>query len=303
LVWIFGSPRTGSTWLLRLLTFPLRLTVERPSGSLMPDKAPVRPFAVPINEPYLPHHLTPTLNRFAEPGAANFVLNPWRTSDPNYFFADAFESSWRPAVRHLILARLHAQAQLAADQHSLGRPLVVVKEPNGSHGAEMVMSTLPRSRMIFQLRDGRDVVDSLLHAQADGGWLAGMAKLDSEAHRLDFLRDHSRLWVNRMMAVQRAYDAHSPDLRLIVRYEDLRSDTLATLRGIVDWLGVERTDRDLEAAAAALAFESYPAEAKGPGKALRAASPGLWRENMSKTEREIVNETMGETIRRLGYEL
>jgi hypothetical protein len=299
---MFGSPRTGSTWLLRLLTFPLRLTTESPSGSLMPERAPARPFAVPINEPYLPHHLTPTLDRFAEPGAANFILNPWRTSDPNYFFADAFEASWRPELRRLILARLHAQAQLATEQHSLHRPLVVVKEPNGSHGAEMVMATLPRSRMIFQLRDGRDVVDSLLHAQADGGWLAGMAKLDSEAHRLEFIRDHSRLWVNRTMAVQRAFDAHPEELRLAVRYEDLRTDTLATLRGIVDWLGVQRTDGELEAAAEALAFESYPAEAKGPGKALRAASPGLWRENMSEREREVVSETMGETIRQLGYE-
>lgn len=268
----------------------------------MPDKAPARPLAVPINEPYLPHHLTPTLDRFAEPGAANFVLNPWRTGDPNYFFADAFEASWRPELRRLILARLQAQAQLAAKQHSLDRPLVVIKEPNGSHGAEMVMSTLPRSRMIFQLRDGRDVVDSLLHAQADGGWLAGMAKLDSEAHRLDFLRDHSRLWVNRTMAVQRAYDAHPPELRLMVRYEDLRASTVSTLRRIVDWLGVERSDGELEAAAKALAFESYPAEAKGPGKALRAASPGLWRENMSEAERAVVNETMAETITQLGYE-
>jgi len=299
---MFGSPRTGSTWLLRLLTFPLRLTLDSPSGSVMPDKTPVRPFAVPINEPYLPHHLTPTVDRFAEPGAANFVLNPWRTSDPNYFFADAFEASWRPEVRRLILARLRAQAQLAAEEHSLDRPLVVVKEPNGSHGAEMVMSTLSRSRMIFQLRDGRDVVDSLLHATSDGGWLAGMAQLDSQTQRLDFLRDHSRLWVNRTLAVQRAYDAHPPELRLIVRYEDLRENTVGTLHRIVDWLGIRRAQDELEAAASALAFESYPADAKGPGKALRAASPGLWRENLSEAEREVVNETMGETIRQLGYE-
>ncbi len=42
LVWIFGSPRTGSTWLSQLLIFPLELTTERPSGV---DHAAVDPAA------------------------------------------------------------------------------------------------------------------------------------------------------------------------------------------------------------------------------------------------------------------
>ena len=123
LVWIFGSPRTGSTWLLRLLTFPLELTTERPSGSIMPRKASMQPIAVPVNEPYLPSHLTPIGNRFAEPGAPSFLLKATRPDDPNYFFADAFAGCWRPEVRRLILVRLHAQAELAAREHSLARPL------------------------------------------------------------------------------------------------------------------------------------------------------------------------------------
>jgi len=306
LVWIFGSPRTGSTWLLHLLTFPLQLTTERPSGSTMPRKASVRPPAVPINEPYLPHHLTPTLDGFAEPGASSFLLNPMRADDPNYFFAEAFAECWRPEVRRLILVRLHAQAELAAREQSLDDPLVVIKEPNGSHGADVVMSILSRSRMIFQLRDGRDVIDSMLHAQSGGGWRlggsAGFTSIQAE-ERLDFVRRNSRLWVNRTLAVERAYDAHPPDLRIAVRYEDLRADTLGTLRPLVDWLGVQRSDEELDAAVAALAFEAYPASAKGPTKALRAASPGLWRENMSDAERLVMNEIMGESLERLGYEV
>jgi hypothetical protein len=307
LVWIFGSPRTGSTWLLHLLTFPLRLTTGRPSGSTMPRKAPVRPLAVPINEPYLPNHLTPILDGFAEPGAPSFLLNATRAHDPNYFFSEAFAGSWRPEVRRLILVRLQAQAQLAAREQSLDDPFVVIKEPNGSHGADALLSLLPHSRMIFQQRDGRDVVDSMLHAQSGGGWRlggpAGFTPLQGESERLQFVRRHSRLWVNRTLAVQRAYDAHPPDLRITIRYEDLRSDTMGTLRPLVDWLGVHRTDEELEAAVAALAFEAYPAKAKGPTKALRAASPGLWRENLSDTEQLAVNEIMGETLERLGYEV
>jgi hypothetical protein len=306
LVWIFGSPRTGSTWLLRLLIFPLELTTKRPSGSIMPRKAPMQPIAVPVNEPYLPSHLTPIGNGFAEPGAPNFLLKATRPDDPNYFFADAFAGCWRPEVRRLILVRLHAQAELAAQQHSLGDPFVVVKEPNGSHGADVVMSILLRSRMIFQLRDGRDVIDSMLHAHSGGGWLAGPGapgRIQRESERLGFVRRHSRLWVNRTLAVQRAYDSHPPRLRIAIRYEDLRADTMGTLRPLVDWLGVKRSDEELEAAVAALAFEAYPARAKGPTEPLRAASPGLWRENMSDTEQQVMDEVMGETLERLGYEV
>jgi Sulfotransferase family len=266
----------------------------------------MQPIAVPLDEPYLPSHLTPIVDRFAEPGAPNFLLKATRTDDPNYFFADAFASCWRPEVRRLILVRLHAQAALAAREHSLDDPLVVVKEPNGSHGADFVMSLLVRSRLIFQLRDGRDVVDSMLHARSDGGWLAGPGSpgpILSRSERLGFVRRHSRLWVNRTLAVQRAYDAHPPELRIAIRYEDLRSDTIGTLRTLIDWLGVDRSDADLEAAAAALAFEAYPPRAKGPTKPLRAASPGLWRENMSDEERLVMNEVMGETLVELGYEL
>ncbi len=306
LVWIFGSPRTGSTWLLRLLTFPLHLTRERPSGSMMPRRASVRPVAVPINEPYLPNHLAPILEGHAEPGAPSFLLSSTRAGDPNYFFAEAFERWWRPEVRRLILARLHAQAELAGREHSLEDPLVVVKEPNGSHGADVVMSLLPRSRLIFQLRDGRDVVDSMLQAQLGGGWLAGPdgpGAVEDQRERLGFVRSHSRLWVNRTIAVERAYAAHPPKLRITVRYEDLRTSTTETLRALVDWLGVGRTDEELGAAVAALDFDSYPAAAKGPTKALRAASPGLWRENMSEAEQLVMNETMGEALERLGYEI
>ena len=53
------------------------------------------------------------------------------------------------------------------------------------------------------------------------------------------MRRNSRLWVNRTLAVERAYEAHPPELRITIRYEDLRADTLATLRPLVDWLGVQ----------------------------------------------------------------
>ena len=41
---------------------------------------------------------------------------------------------------------------------------LIIKEPNGSVGASLMMEALPESRMIFLMRDPRDVVASRLDA-------------------------------------------------------------------------------------------------------------------------------------------
>jgi len=44
-----------------------------------------------------------------------------------------------------------------------------------------------------------------------------------------------------------------------------------------------------------------PAEHRGPDKIFRAAQPGLWRENLSADEQEVVEGVMGPKLRELGY--
>ena len=41
-------------------------------------------------------------------------------------------------------------------------PYLVVKEPNTSEAADTLVKLLPSSRVVFLVRDGRDVVDSML---------------------------------------------------------------------------------------------------------------------------------------------
>ena len=48
--------------------------------------------------------------------------------------------------------------------------LLLVKEPNGSQSADVIMRAQPTARLLFLLRDGRDVVDSELASFAVGGW-------------------------------------------------------------------------------------------------------------------------------------
>src|SRR5213595_3914797 len=88
LVWILGGPRTGSTWLLDLLTYPLTPSAETRSGvALRPSPTDVRPVALPVNEPYLGVHLAPIVT--VHPVG---ILTPAevREDDPSYFFDESY---------------------------------------------------------------------------------------------------------------------------------------------------------------------------------------------------------------------
>jgi len=315
LTWILGSPRSGSTWLLRLLVYPWQLDSRanlgrsdvgfHGAGPLRRQKGPA---IVPIDESYFPRHLTPFLpptpsgEGRGDPG--DYLFNTRNSKYISYCFSDAYEDAWRPELRRLVLVRLHAQAARAAERFGLNAPRVVIKEPNGSYGAEFLMGLLPRARMIFLARDGRDVLDSQLALRTRFGSVRrGTRVIDKGPERLSFVRTHAQLWVNNMTAVDRAYAAHDPSLRMRLRYEDLLADTFNALAPIADWLGDERTHEELRRAIDHNAFESTSRLKKGKGRMRRAATPGLWRQNLTPDEQRVANEIMGETLVHLGYDV
>jgi hypothetical protein len=182
---------------------------------------------------------------------------------------------------------------------------VVIKEPNGSHAADTLVSLLPSSRMLFLLRDGRDVVDSLVDAmfREKTWWKDRATFVRPPQERVSFVSQHAGLWVRRTIASQRAFAALPDQRRLLVRYEELRSETPAQLRRIFAWLDMDVSEGDLERIVARNAFEAVPRRRRGPGKAVRAATPGLWRKNLSSEEQQAMHEVMGEKLRELGYEV
>jgi hypothetical protein len=232
------------------------------------------------------------------------TLNETRGEDPSYFFSEQFSGAWRPALRALILTRFAAQVSAFHDAHGGGELPVVIKEPNGSYGAELLASLLPGSRLIFLLRDPRDVVDSLIDAMTPGGWLADapyMPTLATPEDRLAFARTEARSWLERTQAVRRAYEAHAADRRYRLRYEDLREEPERTLAALLDWMGHPRSAGAIAAAGEANSFERIPEAERGRGKVRRTATPGLWRERLDDREVAAVREIAGDLMDDLGY--
>jgi hypothetical protein len=290
LVWIMGSPRTGSTWLLRLLCYPWG--VGRTATGIDPSRfRPRGGDVIPVNESYLPHHLGPLRDPLPPPetaGEASLLLNDTRGTDPAYFFSEEYRETWREPLRRLALERFGAQARRAAD----------------THAADLVAGLFPRSRLIFLIRDGRDVVDSMMDADSAGGWRTrteGVSPLRTEAERLYGVRRQAHLWLVRTIATQRACELLGTEGSIEVRYEELLADTEAELTRLDAWLGLDRDRRQIHAAVRSNRFGSLRNRLRGRRKGVRAASPGFWRQNLSTAEQEAMSEIMGPKLRELGY--
>ena len=306
LVWIFGSPRSGSTWLLELLAHPLVLEARDPLGFRVPAELSSSIEVIPINESLLPTHLAPP-----QPEDPPARRRPWIRVPRDtfgdlgaYFFSRHFEDVWHPALGELVSARFEAHVERAAAAHQVAEDAyLVIKEPNGSHAAPLIMSLLSESRMLFLLRDGRDVVDSQLSLNGPGGLTAawrGVA-IDTPEERLQLVREESLNWVARMAASEQAFQRRPPELRWRLRYEELLAEPFACLRSLRDWLGLERDDEAIAEAIEAHRFGSAAPSRTGASATRRSAAPGRWQENMTGQEIALAHEVMGEKLAELGY--
>lgn len=282
IVWMFGSPRSGSTWLMQLLA-------EVPGISV-------------IDESYLPLHLVPIDHTVPE---GEYFERGQRAEDPHYFFAKRYLPELRGELRRLIVDGLVRQL---AELGQLADPRwIVIKEPNGSHASDSVMSLFPESRLLFLVRDGRDVIDSLIDAMLarDSWWQQSQVSDEPRvvSERMAFIRHHANLWLQRTEATQRAYAATPEPQRLQVGYERLLADTQTQFGAMLDWLGMQLGAEQLAAAVQKRSFSSIPVEQKGPGKRARSASPGQWRERLRPGEVDLLERIMGAKLAQLGYEV
>jgi LPS sulfotransferase NodH len=279
--WILGSSRSGSTWLLRMLS-----ELDGVAG---------------IDDPHLGHHLgvwrpIPLAWAAAEEEPELATLIDIQHGDDDFFFNDRYAEAWEPALRDLILARFRAQA----DDRAPDARALVVKEP-GSQAAELLSRLFASATLIFLLRDVRDVVASWLDAYRPGSWAEPQGAFPaSRRGRVPLARWLASVWLYRTEAVERAIAGH-PGPTVTVRYERLRSDPEGELGRIAGALGLDCDDVELADAARVHDFEQVAPSHRGRGKPIRAARPGAWTDELSAAERRAVVEVTGRKLVELGY--
>ena len=102
----------------------------------------------------------------------SFTLRKAQAEKPHQFFATQFSHVVTPALGKLLRERFLAQVVRYPPEASVAKAVAVIKEPAGSQSADLISSSLPKSRLLFLLRDGRDVVDSGLAANLAGSWVS-----------------------------------------------------------------------------------------------------------------------------------
>jgi hypothetical protein len=273
IVWIFGTARTGSTWLSALMGDP--------------------PMHEEWREPNVGNVFGTHYYRRLETRESGGLSNHWKR-----FYVLGHDEARRNSIRAFLLegARTRFPDMTAAGY-------LVIKEPHGSMGAPLLMEALPESRMVFLIRDPRDVASSALNARKKGSWLynrrhAGKGGGDTlgDVPPDEIVCQRAETYLDDVQKTKMAYEAHEGH-KVLVRYEDLRADTVGTLRRIYDALDIPMGEEELVHTVERHSFENIPEENKGPDKFRRKATPGGWRNDLTPEQAETVERITAPLLR------
>lgn len=268
MVWIFGYGRTGSTWLAAMM--------EEIKGHEVW-------FEPCVGELF-----------------GNLYYGPGRAGQrqSRHFVLGAQRETWLKPLRSFVLEVADARFPGLVSGGCL-----VIKEPHGSIGAPLLMEALPESRMILLVRDPRDMVASTLDAFKKGNWAFERTRDDGQDDGMaterpaEFVRSVAEQYMKNAGNATQAYENHTGP-KTLVRYEDLRSDTLGVMRRAYSQLDIPVVEEALASAVEKHSWESIPRDKKGQGKFYRKATPGGWKEDLTLEQVRVVEEVTAPLLER-----
>ena len=268
MIWIFGTGRSGSTWLRSMMS-------EMKSHRVWEEPMVGKLFGEFYGKA-----------QRGQLGSKNFIMG------------DPTRRGWIRSVRNFVLDGVeYAHPQLRPSDY------LVIKEPNGTAGAPLLMEALPESRMICLIRDPRDVVASSLDAARKDSWLYERKSQGrwKERNLADtkpnaFVRSRADGYLRYVERAREAYEAHKGP-KVLVRYEELLDDTLGTMKRIYSALEIPVEEQELARSMNKHSWQNIPAEKKGEGKFYRKATPGGWKEDLTSEQVRIVEKTTAPVLK------
>jgi hypothetical protein len=174
---------------------------------------------------------------------------------------------------------------------------LIFKCPNDSQAADFIVRAFPEAFMIFLMRDGRDVMKSRF-SKFGSGFLATTNDPDLRRYAISFF---SHFWNFQVDIMRDAHNMHPPERRIFVKYEDLRKEPYASMKRILDSIGIEIEDERLAEIIATATLENIPAQERGTDKPRQSGTVGGYAAFFTAGEIDLMNNIMGENLRRYGY--
>jgi hypothetical protein len=280
LILIVGAPRSGTTWLQKLMASHPRLKTGQETDI----------FDVYIGPQLRAWRMQSDDKRSGRGGVGLGC----------YFHEEEF---LRNLSDYLAVLLKPVLGSLRDDEY------FVEKTPGHALYIPEILELMPKVRIIHILRDGRDVVASLLAASRDWGKNWAPPKANAAAY----------MWVKHVRAVRASAHLIPSGQFYELRYEDLFLDPLASISSIFQFLNIPWSDAGLkdavernrpdalsQANATVIPLSGEFGDKSGPvvqdpPRFIRRATPGGWRTDLSFWEKLQVWKIARNMLKQNGY--
>lgn len=267
LIFIVGAPRSGTTWLQSMLA----------SSSKVSTGAETEFFTYYIKKLYESWRKQKDLDSLRARGI---------TGLPFYFSEEEFDEYVREFVSS-VMKKLKGKHEI-----------FVEKTPSHALVVDTIHKSLPEAKFINIVRDGRDVVASII--AAGRGWGYDWAPSN--------LKDASKMWIHHVESAREGLKVVPKKLWMEVKYEDLLDDTTSMLQKVGKFVGVNFTENESKKIANNFKFSKmYNSryrvfdKTKEPRKFFRKGKVGTWRQDFNVIERLILQMQLRPYLKKLGY--
>ena len=288
------SGRTGTTWMVQLLG-------QHPQVLAHP------PFGV---EPRPSSYWIEAAMALTEPGSYKRMLRP--NMDHDRWWLGEWPDADRDPIDDPLLRRYlgeHRSTEIAAwareqiidfyrvvadGQGKADAAVFVEKAPMGRLRLELLDDLLPGTREIALFRDPRDTLCSIL-AYSARNRRAALVSSEMGTHD-DYLEELAASFRGLLAECR-----ERPEQTLVVRYEDLITDQLPTVRGILDHLEVESSEAIVAAMVDTAAGGSDRLKRHRTSGEEASQSIGRWERDMDPGLRSRSAEIFRDVLADLGY--
>jgi hypothetical protein len=296
-VFIAGAGKSGTTLLRHLLDGHPQLMVFPPEGTLF---VLLQRWAELSYEERRDGVLSNSLEQLVAynlGGGPNWLLSAGHSDVRPYLNLVA---AYRQRLEQLpradaSLVRAMVHAYFIAGQVPTGKTQQVVhwveKTPANIYYLDQILTTFPRAKFIFCIRDPRGIT-----ASAKFRYLKKYDGFDFQ-WTVEEIRKRWALMI-------RAAERHGPDVCLTVRYEDVAQDTAGAMERVAGFLGIRFDEAMLSPTMADLpASQNTAFEQRLSRATVSSASIDRWKTALTQAEIAYVSAYVHPYTRRFGYDV